>query len=233
MIFEERHITLRQSVQSEGQKVLTDWIELCERRRWPAIQAHGGNVLCLLNGTMGAPQNQLLQVARFPDIDAWQAAQEGIPPESGDLSEREEVRLLTQVSSRPKPKVPEEDRRAVYGYRRFVIAPEDLAEFVHCSERGHWDRIETEGARILGMWATVAATTPLEVVLLTGYHGPAHWETTRGARPRPDGADEELWDRSSRLSLRRNELTLWTSMTLMRTIFPRSPIEPSFAMVYT
>ncbi|MDP6548491.1 MAG: hypothetical protein QF659_00260 [Dehalococcoidia bacterium] len=80
MIFEERHITLRQSVQSEGQKVLTDWLQLCEQSRWPAMQAHGGSVLCLLNGTMGAPQNQLLQMARFPDFDAWQAAQEGTPP---------------------------------------------------------------------------------------------------------------------------------------------------------
>jgi hypothetical protein len=233
MIFEERHTTLRQSVQSEGQKVLTDWLQLCERDSWPAIQAQGGSVLCLLNGTMGAPQNQLLQIARFPDFDEWQAAQEGNPPGGGNLVEREEVRLMKQVSSRPKPEVPEVDRRAVYGYRRFLINPADLEEFVHCSERGHWDRIESEGVCILGQWATVAATTPLEVVLLTGYHGPAHWEASRGARPRPEDADQELWDRSSRLSLRRNELTLWTTVTLMRTLFPEPPVRPSFGLVYT
>ena len=209
MLYEERHTTLKRGRQQYYLRHYRDSL-------WPKLQGEGGRILCLLTGLIGDPATQLLQITGFRDLASWQAAQDSFSTDRGEYVNSEEVRLLRPVASRPKEYVPREDRRAVYGYRRFFVAPADLPEFVHCSEDGVWPRIEAQGACILGLWATVAATTPLEVVLLTGYHGPAHWEETRADRPMPEGFDEELWERGRSLGARRNELTLRSWVRLMR-----------------
>ena len=107
-----------------------------------------------------------MQVTRFRDVGAWETAQHDLSGDQGALVTEERVRLLRSVASRPRENIPWEDRRPVYGYRRFFISSDDLDEFVHCSEEGVWPRIEAQGACILGLWATVAATSPLEVVRL-------------------------------------------------------------------
>jgi hypothetical protein len=71
-----------------------------------------------------------------------------------------------------------------------------------------WPRMEAQGACILRRRRTAAATDPQEVVLLTGYHGPGHWEETRGNLPMPEGFDKGLWEQGERLGARRNQLTL-------------------------
>ena len=106
----------------------------------------------------------------------------------------------------------------MYGYRRFFIRPADLDEFVHCSEDGIWPRIEAQGACILGLWATLAATDPLEVVLLTGYHGPAHWEKTRENPEKPAGIDQQVWETSRKLRARRQQLAIRSWVCLMRAV---------------
>jgi hypothetical protein len=59
---------------------------------------------------------------------------------------------------------------------------------------------------------------PQEVVLLTGYHGPGHWEETRGNLPMPEGFDKGLWEQGERLGARRNQLTLKSWVLLLRAI---------------
>ena len=125
---------------------------------------------------------------------------------------------MRSISSRPKEAVPPEDRRTVYGYRRFFVRPADLDEFVHCSQDGIWPRIEAQGACILGLWATLAATDPLEVVLLTGYHGPAHWEETRDNREIPPNIDPQVWETSRELGARRRQLAIRSWVCLMRAV---------------
>ncbi|MBI3733555.1 MAG: hypothetical protein HY259_08880 [Chloroflexi bacterium] len=211
MIYEERRVLVRRGLAMEYQRLSRESI-------WPALSDHGAHVLCLLGGLIGDPPDELLQITRFPDLSAWERAQQNSVAHHRPLIEREEVRLLRAVSSRPKAELSPADRRQVYGYRRFLIQPSDLDEFVHCSAEGVWPRIEAQGAHILGLWTTRAATTPMEVVLLTGYHDPTHWDETRATRPKPNHLDQQLWDESARLLARRSHLTLKTWVCLMRAL---------------
>ncbi len=210
-IYEERHTSLDRGA-------FAAYLELCREQTWPAVAGQGGRVLCLMSGLIGAPATELLQVTAFPDFAAWERTQKVAASRRGDLVEAEEVRLLRAIAARPKDVLPDDDRRAVYGYRRFSTRASDLEEFAMCSGEGVWPRIEAQGACILGLWTTMAATDPQEVILLTGYHGPAHWEETRGNLPMPAGFDPELWQKGQRLGARRNELTLKTWVKLMRAL---------------
>jgi hypothetical protein len=160
----------------------------------------------------------MMQVTAYPNVEAWTSAQEAFETSRMEHIQAETVRLLRPIAIRPKETVPDEDLRGFYGHRRFFISPDDLAEFVHCSENGIWPRIEAQDARILGLWTTVASTTPQEVVLLTGYHGPAHWEETRGWQPDRRGIDAETWARSRELGPRRRELTINSWVRLMQRL---------------
>jgi len=193
-----------------------------------ALHESGGRVLCFMAGLIGSPATEVLQITHFPGFDSWQKAQAAGFPGRADLVESEDVRLLRAIAARPRDVLPDEDRRAVYGYRRFFTRAADLDEFAYCSGDGVWPRIEAQGARILGLWTTVAVTDPQEVILLTGYHGPGHWEETRGNLPMPAGFDPELWERGQRLGARRNELTLKSWVKLMRAVeLDEKPVGPN------
>lgn len=192
---------------------------LPEYLRYRAIvHENGGRLVCVMTGLIGSPAGEVLQITRYPDFESWQKAQAIAPARRAEFVESEEVRLLRAIAARPKEALPDEDRRSVYGYRRFFIRGADLDEFAYCSGQGVWPRIEAQGACILGLWTTIASTDPQEVVLLTGYHGPGHWEETRGNLPMPEGFDPELWERGQRLAARRNELTLKSWVNLLRAV---------------
>ena len=205
-IYELKHTTLRSG----------ELDEYLRQNGQPESTQKDGKTLCVLSGFIGYPPEEVIQIIRYPGFDAWRQAQNDVP-DSG-LTEKEEVRLMRSISSRPKELVPPEDRRAVYGNRRFFIRPADLVEFVHCSENGIWPRIEAQGACILGLWATLAATDPLELVWLTGYHGPAHWEETRDNRLIPPNMDRQVWETSRELAARRRQLAIRSWVCLMRAI---------------
>ena len=211
MIYEERRIILKRSALPAFQA----W----HRTAYAPTLAAGARVLCLLGGLIGNPVEELLRITRFPDVTTWERTQNltGLQGASA-LVEREEVRLLRAISARPKPHLPGADHRSVYGYRRFFVKPSDLDEFIHCSADGIWPRIEAQGACILGLWTTVAAADPREVVLLTGYQSPSHWDATRTYQPKPSDMPQELWDNGNRLLARRNELTLRSWVCLMRAL---------------
>ena len=209
MLYEERRITLRRGQLNAYTEHLRDMV---------IPRLDDGEILCLLSAAIGDPVESVLQITRFPDYDAWLQAQSAYTSDRMELVTDEEVRLLRSVSVRPKDVIEESDMRAFYGHRRFHIDPGDLDEFVHCSENGIWPRIESQGASILGLWATVASTSPLEVTLLTGYHDPTHWEETRQYGDKPDGMDDATWEHSLSLHRRRSELPVKTWVRLMRRI---------------
>jgi hypothetical protein len=138
------------------------------------------------------------------------------------LIEAEHVRLLRSSAPRPKPVTPPEDRRAVYGMRRFSIHPKDWPAFVRHSNDGIWPRIEAQDACILGLFRDLVDTDPLEVTLLTGYHGPSHWEATRDRMPKPADMPQELWDRSQGALAARTAITLRSHVCLMTAHWPRA-----------
>ena len=211
MLYEERFTQLNRGA-------LGEYLRWHREDQRGVIRENGGRVVCVMAGLIGSPATELLQVTRYPDFDAWQGGHSVTFPRSAELVESEDVRLLRTIAARPKESLPDEDRRAVYGYRRFFTRAADLDEFAHCSGDGVWPRIEAQGACILGLWTTLASTEPQEVVLLTGYNGPGHWEDTRGNLPMPAGFDPELWERGQRLGARRNELTLKSWVKLMRAV---------------
>ncbi len=211
MIYEERRIVTKQGKTDEYVKRFREQME-------SSPESERGEVLRLVAGLIGVPAAELLSVTRFPDIAAWEKAQGRASLDRMELVESEEVRLLRSVASRPKAVIPDEDGRAVYGYRRFWIDPADLDDFVRYSEEGIWPRIEAQGACIFGLWTLVASTAPLEVVLMTGYHGPAHWEQTRSSQPPPASFDEQAVEQSRQMYVSRYELPLQSLVQLMRTI---------------
>lgn len=186
MIYEERRTFIEKSRRDEYVKAVRD-------RLTTAGQATNGRVLCFLSGLIGDPANDFLRITRYDDLDAWESAQASDDLGVSGLVNGEEIRLLRPISSRPREIIPPEDRRAIYGYRRILISLNDLDDFVRCSEEGIWPRIESQGARVLGLWTTVAASDPMEIVLMTGYHSPGHWDETRYVGSRPDQVDEALW----------------------------------------
>ena len=163
-------------------------------------------------------ETRLSKSLGFPIGEAWNYCQNIDTAGEDGLVEKEDVRLLKPIASRPKEFVPPKDRRAVYGFRRRLIRSRDVEEFAHCSENGVWPRIESQGACILGLWSTLADTDPLEVILLTGYHGPGHWEETRVTQPKPEDIDPALWQGDLELRTRREHITLKTWVNLMQAV---------------
>jgi len=196
MIYEERYTVV-------DIKKGRDYLDTCRETVIPALRSAGGQVLCLVNGLVGDPANAFLQMTAFPDFDTWQAAQEAYSTGRDHLIESEQVRLLRQVAYLPKGAPAPEDRRASFGYRRFFIKRENLERFVECSEQGVWPLYHAAGCRILGLWTPLSVTDPMEIVLMTGYHGPGHWEETRFFEGKPDGIDDQVWEKGRSLGAER------------------------------
>ncbi|MDD5289549.1 MAG: hypothetical protein PHY28_10635, partial [Dehalococcoidales bacterium] len=116
MLYEERYTNVTFNN-------LKNYLKLCDNKMVPDIEASGGKVLCVLTGLIGDFNDTVLQITGFPDFAAWQASQAGITEGRSELVEKEEVRLLRSVSSRPKAVIPPEDRRPVYGINKIFISP--------------------------------------------------------------------------------------------------------------
>ena len=207
MITEERRVNL-------SREQLPQYIDLVRHTISPSIRASGGRVLCLLQGLIGSPSTTLIQMTQYEDIDSWQLAQGAWTVNREQFAIQESTRILKPISSRPKNLVPPEDRRTIYGYRKFIISPASVSEFAACSEEGIWPRLESEGACILGMWSNAESVSPAEVILLTGYNSLAHWESTRFSPGSPD-ENNDLWNRESALRTRREDLTIKTFVEIM------------------
>jgi len=199
VIYEDRYTVV-------DDKMGRDYLRLCREQTIPALRAGGGQVLCLCTGLVGEPGNAFLQMTGFADLQAWETAQQAYHPDREEMLQSEQVRLLRQVAYLPDGLPAREDRRACYSYRRFFIRRASLERFVRTSEDGVWPLYHAAGCRILGLWTTLAASDPMEVLLMAGYHGPGHWEETRFFQGKPDDIDEEVWRKGRELGAERNGL---------------------------
>jgi hypothetical protein len=226
VLYEERRIVLRRGA-------LPDFRAHVHGTLWPALAGAGARPLCLLSGLIGLPAEEAFLFTGFADADAWLASQRlfgGDPDRGGAASWSEEraasvveerARLLVDSGVRPEAEISAADRRAVYGMRRFWIRPPDWPAFVQHSAEGIWPRIESQDARILGLFRDAAVTEPLECVLLTGYHGPAHWEETRGTSEAFARLPDDLRGNDTQARGGRNALTLRSYVCLMTAHWPR------------
>jgi hypothetical protein len=226
MWYEERRVVLRRGS-------LPAWRALVFDQLWPELRRAGTRPLCLLSGLIGAAAEETYLFTGFPDADSWLRCQPliaGLDPDTAsdsgaqrartDLIAEESARLLRASPVRPKDVTPETDRRAVYGMRRFWIAPGDWPRFVENSANGIWPRIESQDAAILGLFRDAATTDPLECTLLTGYHGPAHWEATRVREQPPADLDPTLVTAETPRRLSRQAMTLRSYVRLMTAHWP-------------
>lgn len=204
MIYEERYTIV-------GLRDVREYLNLCRQSIVPAIRVAGGQVLCLVTGMVGDPGNAVLMMTGYEDVTAWRDAQECFNTERNHLIDTEYVRLLRQVAYLPRGVLEPHDRRATYGYRRFFIDPTSLDRFVECSEQGVWPLYYAADCRVLGLWTPLESTFPMEILLMTGYHGPGHWEETRFFKGKPSGISDELWERGRSLGAERNSLLIRNS----------------------
>ena len=189
MVYEERYtLTVVRGTR--------DYLTLFREKMMPKIRAAGGEPLLFLTGMVGDRDNAVLQITRFPDLAAWERAQKDLATSRDKIVESDEVRLLRSVTSRPKTIIPPEDRRPCYSYRKLFINPADLPQFVEDSEKGVWPLYEAADCRVFGLFTTVAATSPLELILMTGYRSPGHWWETRFVEGKPSGIDSKTWEQS-------------------------------------
>lgn len=214
MIYEERLTTLKEGGFEE-------YLDVYRNLEHPSVEDSGGHVLIRLNGLIGDDANHVTQIIEYPSFESWTTYQNNRLNQIGSMSalvEKEEVRLLRAISTRPKSAVPKVDYRSVYGLRRFLIESSDIDEFVHCSEKGIWPRIEAQGACILGLWTTYSSTTPTEIILATGYHSPSHWEETRHGDGPIQNIDKSLLLQEGPLRKRRAELWTKSWVRLMKNL---------------
>ena len=204
MIYEERYtITVL--------RTMRDYIDLYRQSVIPAIRKLGGQVLCLVTGMIGDPSNAVLMMTGYEDIKAWQDSQDYFSEERNHLIETEHVRLLQQVGYLPRGIPEPQDRRSTYTYRQFFIDPTNLDRFVECSEHGVWPLYHAVDSRVLGLWTHIEKTFPMEIILMTGYHGLGHWEETRFPHGKPLGISDELWERGRNLTAERSSLLIRSS----------------------
>ena len=214
MIYEERRIRLRPGA-------FRDYRTWALETQWPALAAAGHRPLCLLNGLIGAGAQDVVSFAGFEDFDAWQTAQ---PLLAGDAEaprpwiESEEARPLLASAHRPTGPTRPDQRRPVYGLRRWWIRPEDWLAFNRLSHDGVWPAMDHMGHWVLGQFRDAATTSPLAIINLAGYRDVAHWQETR--TPREHGVPDEPLRKLATLGRERAGLVLSSYVCLMAAHWP-------------
>ncbi len=135
MLYEERRLRLV----SEG-----DWATYrswAMRTLWPSLQRDGHRVVCVLNGLIGKGVQDVLIIVGYSDFAARQAAQPLFMGQS-ELVQEEEIHLLQSSPYTEGRGVNVEDRRNIYGVRRWWIEPKDWDEFVRLSYEGIWPAMD-------------------------------------------------------------------------------------------
>lgn len=68
MIFEERRAIIQRDRVNE-------FVADCRASLWPSIRASGGEVVCLLSGLIGDPQNEFVQITKWRSFLEWEKTQ--------------------------------------------------------------------------------------------------------------------------------------------------------------
>ena len=219
-IFEERRIRLKQSSQVDISGI-KKYLSLFHEELKPRIEEKNGRVICLLQGIVGSPTNEFLQVTRFPDLNTYQQMQPILNNKGKSLLKSKETRLFKSISSRPKDPLPIEDCRPIYSDRRFFLRNYDVEKCADLSENLIWPLYEGWGVRVLGIFLTLLTGEIQEGMMFAGYNSIAHWEETRniGSAPRVKSIPSKIWREGKKAVIRRAELTLRSTVSLMKAIY--------------
>ncbi len=221
----------------EERRVLTkpgrfdEYLALVRDHIWPGVQNAGGQALVLLNGLIGAPVEETFLVTGFIGFDQWRAAQsvmtgapgqgdEDVTGRRSELIAEESVTLMAPSPYRPDPEPLIENRRPVYGARRFTIDPADLADFERFSYEGVWPAMDEMDHRVLGQFHPVAISDTFAVLNLAGYWSPAHWYETRSANDPSSGTSEKAREQARTLGQARRRLVKHSYVRLLSSHWP-------------
>ena len=216
MIYEERRIRLHRGS-------FQDYRAWALQTLWPQLTAAGHRPLCFLNGLIGAGVEDVVCFTGFEDFDAWQAAQPILAGDSSSPREwiaSEKARPLLASAYRPTGPTRPEDRRPVYGLRRWWIRPEDWLTFNRLSYEGVWPAMDHMGHWVLGQFRDAVTTNPLAIINLAGYHDVAHWQATR--TPAEHGVPAEELEKLATLGRQRNDIVISSYVCLMAAHWPGS-----------
>jgi hypothetical protein len=220
----------------EERRVLTkpggfpEYLSLVEEHVWPEIKKVGGQALVLLNGLIGDPIEETLMITGFTDTDKWQAAQniltintignEEAAQRRSELVLEESVALMAPSPYRPDAEPLTENRRPVYGARRFTIDPADLDDFERYSFEGIWPGMDEMGHSVLGQFHPMGVTDSFAVLNLAGYNSPAHWYETRYVGDPASGTSDESREAGRTLGSARRKLVKHSFVRLLTSHWP-------------
>jgi hypothetical protein len=219
-IFEERRIRLKQASQLDISGI-KKYLSLFLEELNPKIEENNGKIICVLQGIVGSPTNELLQIIRFPDLHTYQQMHAILNNEGTSLLESKETRLFKSITSRPKDPFPIEDHCPIYSDRRFFLRNYNIEKCADLSENLIWPLYEGWGARVLGLFTTILTNEIQEVMMFAGYNSIAHWEETRniGFASRPKMIPQKVWKDGKKAVIKRAELTLKSTVSLMKAIY--------------
>ena len=135
MLYEERRVRLV----CEG-----DWAPYRNwalHTLWSNLQRDGHRVVCVLNGLIGKGVQDVLIIVGYDDFAARQAAQPLFTGQSERVLE-EQIHLLEGSPYTEGRETLVENRRNIYGVRRWWIEPKDWDEFVRLSYEGIWPAMD-------------------------------------------------------------------------------------------
>lgn len=201
---------------------------------WGRLDGAGLRPLCFLNVLIGGVPEETHTFIGYPSWDDWQRGQEimtGVGDDAGaarrnvrrEIVLDEEVRPMIAFSGRPLPETPLEDRRPLYGLRRWMIDPAQWEHFTDLSANGIWPAQDAMGHRVLGQFRTAALTDPLEVLNLPGYHSVGHWHETKSTLDPASGVSEELRQRLAAAGDERSGLIRRSWIQLANAHWPGQP----------
>jgi len=214
VIYEERRIHLHRGA-------FQDYRAWALQTLWPGLVDAGHHPLCVLNGLIGAEVEDVVCYTGFEDFDAWQAAQPILAGDSSvprDWIATEEARPLLASAYRPTGPTRPEDRRPVYGLRRWWIQPEDWLAFNRLSYEGVWPAMDHMGHWVIGQFRDAATTSPLAIINLAGYRDVAHWQATR--TPVEHGVPAQELEKLATLGRDRDDIEISSYVCLMAAHWP-------------
>ena len=224
LLYDERRITLRPGV-------FPSYRRWALHELWPALLAAGHSPVCLLNGLIGKTADEVILIVGFQHFEARQAAQslfagDGPSAPTRRLVVEEEVKIILAHPERAPP-LNAEDRRPIYGVRRWWIQPEDWEEFFRLSLEGIWPAMDHMGHYVLGMFRDSATPQSgrLECVNLAGYEDAHMWQDTRN--PAAHDVPSELLMALETKGRARNALVLESYVCLMSAHWPEDDVAAS------
>jgi len=219
-IFEERRVRLKQSSQVDISGI-NKYLSLIREELKPEIEVNNGKIICVLQGIVGSPSNEFVQINRFPDLYTYQQMQNILNNKGASLLQSKETRLFKSITSRPKDPLPIEDHRPIYSDRRFFLRNYDVEKCADLSENLIWPLYEAWGVRVLGLFTTLLTNDIQEVIMFAGYNSIAQWEETRniGFAARPKKISQMIWNEGKKAVIKRAELTLRSTVSLMKAIY--------------